>query len=341
MTCAHRESRQGRGRGYPLRMSDHTPRSVANLATYPLLSALIGRRSTRFGKSFKLHAGPFAYASDAAPDPLTIEEEAALAFAACGFSGHALGDLPYGSVKVGGVTEGDGNIMINFTGRTAMSGDAAHSVIMFVINDRGVRMMKRPRDFGPDERNALIELARSHKLVEAYDALSVQLFDTRKSLPREMPYVAPFNTWDTNLPGTTYFLPVMDLSTLYLNIMFTGFGDDIGMYLLDDRNNFKPAGVEAFAKSKGGHLDDNPADQLVDTLSMLETNLLQLVCIEAGATLQNLALMTNALGLGGYPASGRPGGGTGTPRCGIARQCPGDPDDDDRDDVHPVQAAGP
>ncbi|TAK14951.1 MAG: hypothetical protein EPO35_08815 [Acidobacteria bacterium] len=282
-------------------MSDQTPRSIATLAAYPLLSALIGRRSSRFAKGITMHEGPLAYASTTGPDPLTIEEEAALAFAACGITGHSLGDLPYGAGEFNGVEEGGGNIMINFTGRTAMSGDASHAVTMFVINDRGVRMLKRPQDFGPDERNALIQLARDHKLVEAYDKLSVQLFDTRKALPRKMPYVAPFNTWDTNLPGTTYFLPVVECSVLYLNILFGGFGDSIGMYVLDDRDNFKPAGIAAFAKSKGGHLDDNPADDLIDTVSLLETNLMQLLTVEVGAMLQNLALMAQALGLGGYP----------------------------------------
>ena len=47
------------------------------LARYPLLDALIERRSRRFGKGMTLNGGPLAYQSTHAPQPLSIEEEAA------------------------------------------------------------------------------------------------------------------------------------------------------------------------------------------------------------------------------------------------------------------------
>src|SRR5687767_9310814 len=105
-----------------------------------LLEAMLGRRSRRFGSGMRLAGGPLAYASTEQPVPLAREEEALLAFAACGITGHALGELPYQRGEHGG-----GNIMVHFVGRTVASGDAAHPVVVFVINDDGAWMLKRPQ----------------------------------------------------------------------------------------------------------------------------------------------------------------------------------------------------
>jgi hypothetical protein len=72
-----------------------SPAPLEQLAHYPLLDALIERRSRRFGGGMSLNGGPLAYDSTHAPQPLSMEEEAALAFAACGITGPALAELPY------------------------------------------------------------------------------------------------------------------------------------------------------------------------------------------------------------------------------------------------------
>src|SRR5262249_1833849 len=64
-------------------------------ARCPLLDALLPRRSRRFAPGMTLDGGPLTYASDRQPAPLTLDEQAALAFAACGITGHALAELPY------------------------------------------------------------------------------------------------------------------------------------------------------------------------------------------------------------------------------------------------------
>ena len=54
-----------------------------------------------------------------------------------------LAELPYDS---GDKHEaGGGNSMINLVGRTVASGAAVHAVALFVINDEGARMLKRPQ----------------------------------------------------------------------------------------------------------------------------------------------------------------------------------------------------
>ena len=59
-----------------------------------LVDALLHRRSRRFAPGVKLNGGPLEFASARPPDPLSAEEEAALAFAACGVTGAAYGQLP-------------------------------------------------------------------------------------------------------------------------------------------------------------------------------------------------------------------------------------------------------
>jgi len=89
-------------------------------ARYPLLDALIERRSRRFAPGMRLNGGPLAYASAKAPQPLSLEEEVSLAFSACGITGYALVELPY---QTGSIPEaGEGNMMVNFIDRTVASG---------------------------------------------------------------------------------------------------------------------------------------------------------------------------------------------------------------------------
>ena len=96
-------------------------------------------------------AGPLAYKSRHRPAPLAEEEEAALAFAACGITGYALGDLCYAQGQ-------GGNIMAGHVGRTIASGDALHTVALAVTNDQATYLLKRPRDFAPETLPEIIEL---------------------------------------------------------------------------------------------------------------------------------------------------------------------------------------
>ena len=79
-------------RGSSLTFTTQSP--LERAASYPLLDALIERRSRRFGKGLHLDGGPLSYRSALPPQPLQVEEEAALAFAACGITGYGLADLP-------------------------------------------------------------------------------------------------------------------------------------------------------------------------------------------------------------------------------------------------------
>ena len=265
---------------------------------YPLLESLIKRRSRRFAKAMELDGGPLTHSSQHQPQPLTIEEESALAFAACGITGPVLAELPFQSGEA--PESGSGNIMTHLVGRTVASGDAVHSGIVFLINDEGAWMLKRPQDFPRSQIAELARGAREHEFVELYQESRVRIANRRVDIPRELPFVPAFNKWSANLSGTSYFLPVEELSAFYINVLLTAFSEEFSYFLLDDHNRFKPAGIGRFARSKGGHLYDDVTLGRVATVTLLETWLYEFAALEQGQMLQNLGLMSQALGLGGF-----------------------------------------
>ena len=273
--------------------------TVSRLKSYPLLEALISRRSRRFAKGMAMNGGPLAYESGREPEPLSLEEEAALAFAGCGVTGPTLAELPYES---GGKKEaGGGNIIINLVGRTVASAEAVHATTLFVLGDGGAWMLKRPQDYPRAEIPDLVRMAREGRFTELYERARIRVSDRRPDPPRELPFVLPINKWSANVPGTTYFLPVAEMSGFYINFLLAAFSEEFATFVVDERNGFKPAGVARFGRSKGGHLLDDPKAGRYITIGIVETKLYEFVTIEQGGMLQNLALMGEALGLGGFP----------------------------------------
>ena len=72
--------------------------------------------------------GALDYQSQHQPQPLTLEQEALLGFAASGVTGYALAELPY-ATAVKDSTGSGGNIMVNFIGRTVASADAIYGKV--------------------------------------------------------------------------------------------------------------------------------------------------------------------------------------------------------------------
>src|ERR1043166_7279324 len=185
-----------------------TPPAVAlneDLKIYPLLTALKERRSRRFGLGMKMPAGPLAFESRHAPSPLSEEEEAILVFAACGITGHALADLCY-------APGGGGGIMAGLVARTVASGDGLQTVALIVINDEGAWLVRRPRELPAADISELIKLGRQGKFTEWYRRCRVKIKDGRAVTPTEPLFNINANQWSANAPGTTYFLPVNDLT---------------------------------------------------------------------------------------------------------------------------------
>ena len=272
----------------------HETSAMADLSRHPLLAALLERRSRRFARGMKMPGGPLAYESRHKPVPLTEDEESALVFAASGITGHALADLEYSK-------EGGGNIMAGLFARTIASGDGLQTVALIVTNDTGTHLVRRPRELPSSDIPSLIALGRRGEFTELYRRSRVKIKDGRSAPPVEPLFNISANRWSAHAAGTSYFLPVNDLTFMYINGLLEILNEQTGVFLLDERNSFRPAGVAKFARSRGGHLDDDPRNFRVATVRQVEQFVTEFVTIEQGMMLQNLGLMAEALGLGGFP----------------------------------------
>ncbi len=266
----------------------------SDLAQYPLLNALLDRRSRRVGLGMEIPGGPLAYRSRHKPQPLTEDEEAALVFAASGITGYALADLAYSKGE-------GGNIMAGLVARTVASGDGLQTVALVVTNDEATYLIRRPRELPTAEIPKLIELGCNGEFTELYQRCRVKIRDGRTVTPTEPLFNINANRWSAHAPGTTCFLPINDLTFMYVNGLLEILNESTGAFVLDERRDFRPAGVAEFARSHGGHLEDDPRQGRVVTIRQIEQFVTEFVTIEQGMMLQNLGLMAQALGLGGFP----------------------------------------
>jgi hypothetical protein len=242
----------------------------------------------------RMESGPLAFQSAAPGLPLTEDEEAVLAFAACGITGYALADLGFEPGQ-------GGTIMAGLAGRTVASGDAIQTVSVFVTNEKATYFLKRPRDFDPTELADLAALAREGAFTELYRRSRVEIRSGRAAPPLRRLYNLAVNDWSLYDRSSTYLLPVNELTFLYINGLLEVLDELNGCFIVDERAGFRPAGLARFAASRGGHLKDDPRDERILTIGQLESLVTEFVTIEQGMVVQNLALMTQAMGLGGFP----------------------------------------
>ena len=257
---------------------------------YPLFQALYGRRSRRFGLGFSLVEGPYRFKSQHAPLPLSEVEEAVLVAAGIGFSGSALWEqsrpLPY---KAG-------------EGRTFPTTSHGRHTALFFTNDEGVFVIdpnappatKVQTVREPADREHVLELHRQHRK---------SLQQGRLDFGRRVPPLSGHNLWDSNMPGSTLFMPVVDVSRALIGLIaqfvdarlerFTA-KDSRGSFVVDDRFNCRPAGTQEWVKN--GFLD---AEKILP-LSVLERQACYYMFAEPAVICQNMFLATEALGVGGW-----------------------------------------
>jgi CheY-like chemotaxis protein len=268
--------------------------ALDRLAQYPLLDALLGRRSRRFGRGMRIDGGPLAYSSRHAPQPLSEIEEAMLVFAACGLTGFTLADVDYAAGQ-------GGSMLAGLLGRTIASPDAINAVSLVVTNDTATYLIRRPQEFDAQEILALAQLARQRDFLELYRRMRIKIADGRAAPPVKPGFNFNINQWALYAPGSTYLLPVNSMTAAYINVLLEAFDPAMGLFGIDERNVFQPAGLGRFAKSRGGALDDDPNSGRVFTVQAIEQALVESISIEQGMLQQNIALMVQALGLGGFP----------------------------------------
>ena len=256
---------------------------------YPFFDTLYGRRTRRFGLGFETAQGPYQYRSSKAPVPLCEEEEALLVAAGIGFSGMALWDqsrpLPYR----------------NSDGRTFPSTSRGRRTALFLTNDRGVYVIDpgagsadRMREAdGPDGKAAALDLYKRHRLT---------LQQHRLDIPRRVPPLCGHNLWASNMPGSTLFMPICDVTFSLIGLIAQFVDPELerfaaangrGIIIVDDRHGFRPA-TEAWIKC--GFLDE---DNIL-ALTHLERQACYFMFSEPAAICQNIFLATEAIGLGGW-----------------------------------------
>lgn len=271
--------------------------NVREAWNYPLLQAIFQRRARRFPLGAEMPGGVAPFKSNRPPIPLDEIEEAMLVMAATGLSGLNLSDLPFSDAAG---SSWCGNTMIQFTGRTYASPCGSHGTELFFTNDEGAYYVKM-RDKLP-EKVAEFETEEDwEKIITAFRADTVKIVDGRLNIPMITPLTLPFNQWDVNQPGTTLFMPITDVTWEYINIMMLMMDEPNRAYVYDDRNrNAEP--LKKFADA--GHLDRTR----VYALSALEAMAcLATTGVEQAFMEQNMYLVAQAIGLGGWIFAGSPG----------------------------------
>ncbi|HET9920009.1 MAG TPA: hypothetical protein VFQ30_09240, partial [Ktedonobacteraceae bacterium] len=164
---------------------------------FPLLSAIFGRRSRRFGYGMSIPDGPLAYTSQHAPLPLDELERALLISAATGITGWNFG-IPFT------INESDrlSSYSLRMTGRTIPSAASIGSSELFFTDDRGIYLV-RTRDLTPERLHEFENGSDIERITGISRAATLQLSDQRLTLPREAPHYDEHNFWNSNVPGST------------------------------------------------------------------------------------------------------------------------------------------
>lgn len=265
--------------------------ALNGLAKFPLLDALFGRRSRRFGVGMSIPDGPLAYTSKHPPQPLSELERSVLIATSVGVSGWNLG-IPY--TEVGSEDTGC-NYTVRPLGRTYPSGAASHGSEVLINDDSGA-YITRFRDLdvaaiqeydGVDDLQRLTEWLRPH---------IIRLSDKRIEFPPEYPYVASHNRWVANKPGSTLLIPICDQVESLFNLLWIRSGE--GTLVTDP---------------KSGRILGDPAELIAAgvlkpertvPLSLLEGNSRTSTTAELSIAAYNVHLVLQALGLGGWLFSG-------------------------------------
>ena len=270
------------------RSTRRVPPGFDRMRSFPLLEAVLGRRSRRFARGAVIPDGPFAFASRHDPMPLD-ELETMLVVMACGgnTSWHhmihrAERYAPY---------------LANYSGaaggRTFPSAAGFHTSKTLFTNDDGVYLLDARDAPAWAERDADGHLELDALLAEARKAVT-KIEDGRLKLPPEVPWVEAHNTWVVNRPGSLLVIPVGDLAQHVLLALCYMLQN--GLVLYDDVHGRSPPGLDAFRD-----LFDPDG---VWPITFVEQWSLAELAVELSTSCFCGALTLQAMGLGGWMFNG-------------------------------------
>lgn len=266
--------------------SDETE-ALHDLAQFPLVEALLGRRSRRFALGDEIPDGPLTYRSVHDPLPLSDLERMLVLSAMGGTTG-----WHYGITRNARYAPHLANYAGAAAGRTFPSAAGFHTTELFFTDDVGTYFFPT-RDAG-----ALVDPSRDGVtpalMVERHRQRIRRLSDHRVFLPREEPFMEGHNTWCVNVPGSLLVIPVADIAQHAIAGLC--FLLQNGYCLYDDVNGRAIPGMEEFA-------------ELVDLeapypLVFFEQYMLAEAVAELASACYAGTLMLQAIGLGGWMFDG-------------------------------------
>ena len=268
------------------------PPGLEDALSYPFFQSVFDRKSRRMALGMEM-SGTLAYSSPYEPVPLTELEEALLLVAGTGLTGLNLGDI---DPSMGA------DALVQWTARTWPSSCSNHGTELFFTNDDGLWFLDMWNLI--PEKGELSTLqgksldAQVDWILELVRGAKKRLSPGRAEMPTGLPGLFVFNHWNANMPGTTLFLPVSNMTLEYINLLFIYFSPEYRFTLVDETNGFVPAGLERWIDA--GRLD--PARQM--GIVELEQRVLSMQVVEQAFICQNINLALQAMGLGGWTYTG-------------------------------------
>jgi hypothetical protein len=266
---------------------DRQAAALRELARFPLLDALYGRRARRISLGSTIPDGPLAYESPHEPLPLSELERMVVLTSMAGTTG-----WHYSITRNAAYAGHMASYAAGAAGRTFPSAAGFHTAELFFTDDSGTYMFPT-RDAGalidPADEELTVEL-----MLERHASRIVRLDDKRIEFPREEPYYEGHNTWCANLPGSLLAFPVGDLAQHTLAGMM--FLTQNGYCLTDDVNGRPIPGIERFR----GLVDvDDPFP-----LTFFDQYMLAEITAELATSCYAGMLVLQAMGLGGWMFDG-------------------------------------
>lgn len=270
-------------------MADQTlPAGLRTALEFPLVAALLGRRSRRFFRGAEIPDGVFAYQSQHQPLPLSELEKLLVVTACAGNTGWH--HLIYRAERYAPHLS---NYSAAAVGRTFPSSAGFHTSQVFFTDDSGVYMLEN-RDSAPASQRS------DHGTLDLEDVLDTlrgqirKVRDGRLPLPPEVPHLEAHNTWVVNHPGTLLVIPVGDLAQhVLLNICYML---QNGLVVTDDINGRSIPGIEQFR----GIVDV----EKTWPITFIEQWSLSELTAELATSCYAGMLMLQAMGLGGWMFNG-------------------------------------
>jgi len=258
-------------------------REVRELFNYPLMKAMAHRRTRRFPLGCSMEEGSLKYTSKKQPVPLTDLETAILCWAGSGITGLIAADMPTSDVQ--------GSMFTSWAGKTTPYACNVHNMKLFFTDDSGLYV------YDPKEAGKPVEIETEEdwdRIIEYFQRDTKKVADGRfEMIPDALVRVVH---WNTNKPGTTVFMPMIDISEQYLDAISAVFMGE-GYRVFDDINGTGSAGLQKW-------VDDGTLQGPDVPLSTMEYTIFLGNLAPAFHALQNMQLAAEAMGLGSIIMTG-------------------------------------